>query len=131
MWFPGVEEALHLRADEGRDVLKPSMFYPVLGSVLSEGKVLDAALVKTLVKLKENAKANSCESCVCWLRENMIAREVAPGGKAARDEELFNRIMRELHDSGTLDFGYRDQAGTCAENGFLGVWRAPTRVNRR
>jgi hypothetical protein len=36
-----------------------------------------------------------------------------------------------LYNSGTLYFGDRDQAGTCAEHGFLGVMWAPTRVNRQ
>jgi hypothetical protein len=107
------------------------MFYPVLGSVLGEGKVLDAALVKTLIKLKEDAEAYSCESCMRWLWEDVVARKAAPGGKAAGDEEFFDGKMRKLHHSRTVNFGDRDQAGTCAEHGFLGVMRAPTSVNRR
>jgi hypothetical protein len=107
------------------------MFYPVLGGVLSEGNVLDTALVKALVKLEENAEANSRESRMCQLWEDVVAREAVIGGEAAGAEELLNRRMRELHNTGTVYFDDRDQAGTCAKNFFLGVLRAPTRVNRR
>jgi hypothetical protein len=69
------------------------MFYPVLGSVLSKGKVLDAALVKTFVKLKEDSEANSRESCMRWLWEDVEARKAAPGGKAVGDKELLDRKM--------------------------------------
>jgi hypothetical protein len=69
------------------------MFYPVLGGVLSKGKVLNAALVKTFVKLKEDAEANSRESCMRWSWEDVVASKVAPGGKAAGDKELLDRKM--------------------------------------
>lgn len=131
MWFPGVKESFHLPIDEGRDALKPSMLHPMPGSVLSEGEILDAALVKTFVKLKEDTEANSRESRVCWLWDDVVTREVGSGGKAAGDKELFDRKMRELYNSETLYFGDCDQAGTCAENGFLRVVWAPTRVNLR
>jgi YD repeat-containing protein len=36
-----------------------------------------------------------------------------------------------LDHAGTVDFGDRDQAGTCTENGFLGILRAPTGVDSR
>src|SRR6266852_1670021 len=130
MWFVGVKEAFHLSTDVGRDVLKLGMFYPVLGSVLSEGKVLDAALIKTFVKLKEDAEADSREGGMCDLWNDVVARETAaPAGEAAGDEPFLDGKMRELDHAGTVYFGDRDQAGTCAENGFLGVLRAPTRVD--
>src|SRR5712672_1117067 len=131
MRFLWVKEAFHLSVDVGGDVLKQGMFCPVPGSVLSEGKVCDAALVKTFVELKENAEANSREGGMCGLWDDVVAREAGPAGEAARDEPFLDGEMRELDHAGTIYFGDRDQAGTCAENGFLGVLRAPTRVDSR
>jgi hypothetical protein len=132
MRFLGVKEAFHLSINVGGDVLKQGMFYPVLGSVLSEGRVLDAALVKTFIKLKEDAEADSREGGMCGLWDDVIAREAAtPASKAAGDEPFLDGEMRELDHAGTVYFSDRDQAGTCAENGFLGILRAPTRVDSR
>jgi hypothetical protein len=67
--------------------------------------------------------------CRPW--EDVVVREAVMSGEAAGEEELFDRKMRELDNSGTVYFDDRDQARTCAENFFLGVLRAPTRVNWR
>jgi hypothetical protein len=131
MRFLGVKEAFHLSINVSGDVLIQGMFYPVPGSVLSEGKVPDAALVKTFVKLKEDAETDSREGGMCGLWDDVVAREAAPAGEAAGDEPFLDGEVRELDHAGAVYFGDRDQAGTCAENGFLGVLRAPTRVDSR
>ena len=108
------------------------MFSPVLGSVLSEGRVLDVALVKTFVKLKEDTEADSREGGLCGLWDDVVVREAAtPAGEAAGDEPFLNRDLevRELDHVGTVYFGDCVQAGTCADNSFVGVLRRPIRVD--
>ena len=104
------------------------MFNPVLGSILSEGRVLDAALVKMFVKLKGDAEADSREGGLCGLWDDMVAREATtPAGEAAEDEPFLNRDseVRDLGHVGTVYFGDCDQAGTCTDNSFVGVLRRP------
>jgi YD repeat-containing protein len=131
MRFVGVEETFHLSINVGGDVLKEGMFYPVLGSVPGEGRVLDAALVKMFVKLKKDTEADSRKGGMCGLWDDVVARAVAPAGEAAGDEPFLDGEVRKLDHAGTVNFGDRDQAGTCTENGFLGILRAPTRVDSR
>lgn len=70
------------------------MFYPVLGSVLGEGEVLDTTFVDMTVKLKEDTEANFRENRMCGLWDDVIAREaVSGGGEATRNEELPDREM--------------------------------------
>jgi len=80
----------------------------VLGSVLSKWKVLDAAPVKTFVKLKEDAEADPRESGMCGLRDDVVTRKAAPAGEATGDEPLFDREMRELDYTRTVYLGDRD-----------------------
>jgi hypothetical protein len=84
------------------------MFYPVPGSVLSKGEVLDTALVKTSVELKEDAEADLRKKCMCRPWEEVVEFEAGIGGKAVGDEELLDRVVRELRNTGTVYFGERD-----------------------
>jgi len=103
-----------------RRVPQTGLLYPVLSSVLSEGNVLDAALVTKFVKLKEDAEADSCEGLMCGLWDDVVARKVAPAEEAAGDRPFLDEGARELDHAETVHFGDRDQAGACAKNGFLG-----------
>jgi hypothetical protein len=105
-----------------RDIFEPSMIYPVLGSVLCEGKVLDSAFIETMVKLEEDAKAYFCEDLMCVPWDNVIARKAIRGvGEAAGYEKFLDRGMGKLNNSRAVFLGDRDQTGTCSENGIFWV----------
>jgi hypothetical protein len=127
MWLLGVEKIMYLLLKMERDISEPNMIYPVLGSVLCEGKVLDSAFIETVVKLEEDTKAYFCEDPVCIPWDNVIARKaiIRGVGEATGYEEFLDRGMGKLNNSRAVFLGDRDQTGTCSENGIFRVSRAP------
>jgi hypothetical protein len=103
MWPLRVEESIYLSLKMERDALKPSVFYPVMSSILSEGKAFDTVLVETLVESKQDTETYFRENSMCGLWADVKASKAFAGGReAARNKELFNGEMGKLYNTGAV-----------------------------
>jgi hypothetical protein len=103
MWPLRVEESIHLSLKMERNALKPSMLYPVMSSILSEGKAFDTVLVETLVESKQDSETYFRENSMCGLWADVKASEgFASGREATRNKELLDRKMGKLYNTGAV-----------------------------